>query len=236
MGIVPQALPLHAESPLNETEKTEIIGHRWRCIAQSQWLTLSQPERPLGPGLTMAHLKRHEESISLQPMGFLLAKALELAPAGAGRSIQKPLPSLPQTRHSVRYHAFKIAVTQVKHGSHLWRQPPQAHQLVQIHQHGVARKGRGAVVRRIAWPNGRERQDLPEALPGRHEPINKVIGLCTQVTRAMGAGERGDMQQDAAGALQKNGGICIIHELGRQAPTSSHSGAGPARPLKARRP
>ena len=76
----------------------------------------------------------------------------------------------------------------------------------QIDLQHVAGEGRIAHVRRVARADAGQRQDLPQALPGADQPIDEVVGLGPEITRAMWAGQGSGVQQHATGAGESHGG------------------------------
>ena len=64
-------------------------------------------------------------------------------------------------------------------------------------QAGPAGEGGGGAVRRAVLVRRAERQDLPPRLPGRVQPVDEAVRLVAEAS----AGQRGRVQQDAAGAI-----------------------------------
>ena len=62
-------------------------------------------------------------------------------------------------------------------------------------QRGVAGKGRECGVRRASVPRWTQRENLPQALLGRHEEVHKAIRRWPKVPNAPVRRQRGDMQQ-----------------------------------------
>ena len=72
---------------------------------------------------------------------------------------------------------------------------------------GIAGEGGGAGVGRVAVAGGAERQDLPDVLLGGGEEVEEVVGCGAEVADAAVGGQRGDVEQDAGGALEVHGSI-----------------------------
>ena len=64
----------------------------------------------------------------------------------------------------------------------------------------VPGKGGTGLVRGVPVAGGRQRKDLPKALPCFLQKVNKSIGIFAHGTNTVGAGQAGDVHQDAAGS------------------------------------
>ena len=76
----------------------------------------------------------------------------------------------------------------------------------------------------------RQRQDLPERLAGRFQPVHKVARGRAQIARAMRPWQTGQVQEHAAGAARKKRVWMILHEVASFAGASfctSSSSVGP---------
>ena len=82
---------------------------------------------------------------------------------------------------------------------------PLGRQFIQVDEIGVAGKGGGGHIGGGAVPRWDKGQDLPVVLPGLGEKIHEPPGGSAQGADAVGAGQRGHGQQDAAGTM-------IFHE------------------------
>ncbi len=74
------------------------------------------------------------------------------------------------------------------------------HQLVQVDEIGIACKSGGGHIGGIAVAGGDQGQDLPIGLSGVRQKVHEPAGRRAQRADAVGTGQRGDSQQDTAGA------------------------------------
>jgi hypothetical protein len=100
--------------------------------------------------------------------------------------------------HAAEVHTLGVeaAVRQGRRG-----EPAALHQRLQRHHQRAAGKGAHALVGRIAGADGRGGQPLPDGLAAGLQPVDEVVGLGAEVADAVRAGQGGDVQQHAAGAL-----------------------------------
>jgi hypothetical protein len=156
-----QGLPLHPETPLHKAPETQLVSgfllHGRQCVG----VALCKGLRPGGPGATDALVEHHEHGMVVQPVAVGVAKSVEGLPVAFLGLCLKPSPGFAQCLHAVGRHALEIAVVVVKALAGHPGQPAALHQVVQIDHQRVARKGRHALVRRVARPSRGVRQDLP---------------------------------------------------------------------------
>ena len=74
------------------------------------------------------------------------------------------------------------------------------HQGVQVNEIMVPGEGGTGLVGRVPIAGGCQREDLPIALPRFLQEVNKSIGIFAHGTNAVGAGQAGDVHQNAAGS------------------------------------
>ena len=74
-------------------------------------------------------------------------------------------------------------------------------QIVRVDQSGIAGKSRTAVVGRISEPRGQNREHLPERLSCVSQKVDKAVRILSEISDPVAGGERGDMQENAAGPL-----------------------------------
>jgi len=70
---------------------------------------------------------------------------------------------------------------------------------------GVAGKGRGAGIGRVAVASGAEGENLPDVLPGCGEKRYEFVGRGAQIADASVGGQRADMKKNAGGTLKIHG-------------------------------
>ncbi len=58
--------------------------------------------------------------------------------------------------------------------------------------------------RGITVAGGIQGQNLPELMPGLPEKIEEAIGVVSEITHSMGAGERGRMKQNATASWESH--------------------------------
>lgn len=74
------------------------------------------------------------------------------------------------------------------------------YQLVQVDEIGIACEGGGGHIGGIAVAGGDQGQDLPIGLAGIRQKVHEPAGGRAQRADTIGTGQRGDSQQDTAGA------------------------------------
>ena len=72
----------------------------------------------------------------------------------------------------------------------------------QADEEGIAGKGRGARIGRVAVAGGAERQNLPDVLPGGGEKGDKLVRGGPKVADAPVGGQRADVEQNSGGTLE----------------------------------
>ncbi len=82
---------------------------------------------------------------------------------------------------------------------------PRLEQQLRRNQERVAGKSRKALVGRITIAGGPERQHLPDALTRLLEQVDESQRRRAKVADAPGAGQRGRMKEDSAGAGKAHG-------------------------------
>ena len=92
----------------------------------------------------------------------------------------------------------------------LLRQPSGGDELIRVDEVGIARKGRKRLIGRIAVARRADRQDLPIGLPGLFQEIDKVKRSLAKVAHAVGRGEGGDVQQNAAVSVHHKKSLAIL--------------------------
>ena len=167
--------------------------------------------RPLRPWpVAEMRLQRHEQRILREPCGLLLhifVKIRRCAP-------QKARKCAPQHGQTDLIEQGIVDVRRVLAPALpvqlLLRQPPGGDELIRVDEVGIARKGRKRLIGRIAVARRADRQDLPIGLPGLFQEIDKVKRSLAEVAHAVGRGERGDVQQNAAASVHHKKSLAIL--------------------------
>ena len=69
-------------------------------------------------------------------------------------------------------------------------------------QHGISRKGRETLIRRIAVSGGIQREHLPQFLSGIGEKIGEFVGGGAKVADAEAAGKGSEVKKNSAGSRE----------------------------------
>ena len=188
-GIFLQSHPLAVEGLLEETVKINLLRLRRRGVLRPL------PERGLIPVV-----EGGEGAVILQP-GQVWGVRLEVGGLGA-------FPGLPQQGDTGLGQMVVIHPVRVGPAGPvqlLGGEEPLGRQFIQVDEIGVAGKSGGGHIGGGAVPRWDKGQDLPVVLPGLGEKIHEPPGGSAQGADAVGAGQRGHGQQDAAGTM-------IFHE------------------------
>ena len=167
-----QFLPLLMEKILHEFFQLDAVPQPFGKSLQSPWLPALDIGRPLGPGRAPpVPLIGHEQGIIFQPVGFPVAESHIIPVFLAALADNLPLEFLEAFLQALAleiYHPLKInerASPRVGQMGFAGGDPFLFDQLVNIYQQGIARKGRGRLVRRIAEAHRPQGQYLPDRLP-----------------------------------------------------------------------
>ena len=152
-------------------------------------------------------LKRHKEGVVVQPVLVFIAPGV-VSGVAARRAFPRQESFAEQGSFPADHRAIVDALRREAWPVGKGRAAEQTvvRQLVQTDEHRVARKGRKALIGRVGVARWAKRQQLPDRLPRRDEPIHEAIGRIPQLPDAMGAGQRGGMQQDARLSWELHGG------------------------------
>jgi hypothetical protein len=106
-------------------------------------------------------------------------------------------------------------------GNALGRDPAPLGEEFETNQEGIAGKGRGARIGRVAITGGTERQHLPDVLPGGGQEFKKLVCGGAEIADASTGGQRADVEQNSGRTLELH--IFIIAGIGQ---TIIHSRLG----------
>lgn len=177
-----------------------------RCLLQRGGFAQTQRRCPIPPALApVSPLQGHEQQVVIEPPGLLHTPSLQGCPligrtAGQKAGMRTAQPLQPPRHDGLEVHPPSA----LGHGRILELavvDPARPHQRLEGHHQWAARKSRHALVRRVTGADRRGGKPLPNRLPSRLQPIHEAVGIRAKVADAMGAWQRGDVQQDAAGAL-----------------------------------
>ena len=198
IGIGLEPAPLTKKHPLAKLPKQAGPSQSQACLGQGRRLAPGQGLSPLVPGLLrVLRLQRHEQGIVVQPGRLLLAKNREILAIRRTGTGFKPCCSRGQDAHAKGDQGLEIHRLVAQTGG--WRQrvgvqPALPLQVVQVDQQRVAGKCRTAHVGRVAQANAAERQHLPQGLPARHQPVDKMVGRWPEVAATVRAWQRSGVQ------------------------------------------
>ena len=227
VGVRLEVPPLPEKPVLGE----HVVGHV--LLAQLgpalQGLGLAQPQLlgPLGPGgAVKAGFEGHVQGVVLHPEGVLPAEA----PQGffVGEVLKGAAQQLlPAGAHSVVVHQSGVLPPEGALAPALFQQA-LLHQLPQIDEQGVARKGRVAGVGALPHAGGAQGQHLPIALLGPAEEVHPLPGGLAKGADAVFRGQAAHRQQHPGGPahprfLCHSDGSFLCAKGGRAAPRS-HTG------------
>ena len=127
-------------------------------------------------------------------------------------AVEKVARRFVEQRQLAPLHLFKIhsAAAAGQAGDALAVDPAPVGEKFKADEEGIAGKGRGARIGRVAVAGGAERQNLPDVLFGRGEKGHKLMGGRPQVADAAVGGQRADVQQNSGGTLKFH--VSIIAE------------------------
>jgi hypothetical protein len=211
-------MPLRKEAPLAkapEIDARRVLAARAR---QRRGVAPDQRRRPFGPGPLVEGVgQRHEQRIVVEPFGLADAKTFEQRPVIGTGVTGKPAGGRRQLAHPPGHDRGEVDTRSIRGRIGHERaggQPSAPLQFGQIDQQDVAGKGGTAHVGRIAGADPAQRQDLPPALTGAHQPVDEVIRTGAQVAAAVRSGQRSGMEQHAT------------HTVGTHQPISPAAKAG----------
>src|SRR6266540_1959621 len=108
-------------------------------------------------------------------------------------------------------------------------EPALALEHLERHEERIPRARRERLVRRVAESRGPEREHLPEPLPREREPAREAVRGRAEIARAVGARERGGVEQDPASPVAPlHGGLrqrWWIRSSSEASPTPSSASA-----------
>mmetsp|Transcript_57671 Transcript_57671/g.135803 ORF Transcript_57671/g.135803 Transcript_57671/m.135803 type:complete len:460 (-) Transcript_57671:536-1915(-) len=202
VGIGLERPNLHIELPLHELPEPDLVGVLLAGCGEGLGFPALES---VGPGPPRLAVERradgHEEDIVVQPA------LLCLAPVGEGFAVFGAGPGEEAGRCRAQLlfaPGGDLAIVDLRsregrHGG--LGQPALGDQRLQRHHPLAAGKGRHALVGGVSRADRRGGQQLPQALPGRLQPVDEAVGIGAEIAHAMRAGQRGDVQQHTGGAV-----------------------------------
>ena len=202
VDVVPQGVPLAVKEVLEVGEKVHVLP-QLPPVALHR-LRRSDPDIGVGPLQPALHaevaLHRHVQRVVGQPR-ILPGKGLHRRPV--------PVPAPPEgpAQHGkpvfvdpAEVHMTGVAapVDALQLGAF---QQAVGDQQIQVDEVGVPGEGGKALVGAVPIAGGTEGQKLPVGLARGLQKVGEGVGLLSQSADAVGGGEGGDMQKDAAGAV-----------------------------------
>ncbi len=121
-------------------------------------------------------------------------------------AVQEALGGLFETRHLPVPHGFVVHLPRicVRHpGRLVGQQIADMDQLVQADEQRIAGHRTVRGVRGVAEAGGRQWQNLPECLLRTDQKVHKAVAGQSQGADAVGAGQRGGMEQDPARSFRQ---------------------------------
>ena len=162
----------------------------------------------------MAFLQGAEEGVVVEPSRLLRAEGDEGVLCRAFAAALEGLPGFRETDPLEPLHRFIVdpILGLAPEGLEVRRcEQAVLTELVEREEQGIAGRGRGRVVGRMAVAGGADGQHLPPGLAAGGEEISEGEGLAAKVADAMGAGQRGRMQEKSRGAPAQSG---LVHRRG----------------------
>ena len=201
-----ECLPLAEEEKLNVSEKLHILA-QLGAVALDDLAACAAADVLVVPFRPRLHaevaLERHEEGVVRQPALIFPLKCRDgLAVARKAARL-----GLFEQREAARvdFAVVDIAgiVAPVAGVDLRARQELIFDEQVQVDEIRVTRKGRKALIRRVAVARRAERQELPVFLPRGGEKVGKVIGGLAHRADAVGRGKGRDRHQNAGGTFDQ---------------------------------
>ena len=205
-----EKVPLLRKSKLQHLLDHALARVLGGSLGEGMRIAAAQRLRPFGPRARIKRAAQHGvERVIVEPRGLLAAEGFEIRPLIfhilpgecrlVQRAIQKVAGGLAKQRKFLLLYAIKIDGTGARGqtGNAIGGDPTPVAKHLQADERGIAGKGRGRGVGRIAESRGTERQNLPDVLPGALEKADKLVRCRPQIANAAGRWQRGDMQQDS---------------------------------------
>ena len=192
-----EGIPLFEEQVLHEAVELDLLRQITEGLIQSSGLPELQRFLPLIPGLAaVLLLQSHEQGKIRQPAVVFRPEAGEAFPGipEAAECQTEDLCPVP-VQQAVVYFILPDRPGNVF--QFFCIQKSILHQSIQVDEVGVAGKGGAGLVGGVAVAGGGQGQDLPMALPRGFQKIHKREGLTTHGADAVGAGQAGNVHQNA---------------------------------------
>ena len=191
---IPLAGKLRLQIRVQQHARVELRGRLSECGG----VTVAQGLRPGIPRrAALLFLQSHVQAVVAQPR-LGRERGAQRGRDGSlfARKCRDPERGLARV-HAAVVHAHRIAAP--VDGAHLiGRERAARHERLRRQQIGAAGKGRRRQVRRVCAVRRVEGQDLPVALPGGSEKIDKFPGSCAQIADAARPRQSRHRQQDTA--------------------------------------
>ena len=223
--VLAQGRPLAEEQILDESMPLQLLGMRLRPGGEGLGLAQCERLRPVGPGpMALIGLDGGVERVVRKPVLVLGLEAAEVILLGPGRACQEPLvrpleqPPLPDLHRAEIHPAIgKLGMDEIRIVD-----PAGIPEKLRTHQEWVAGQRRGALIGRVAVAGRSQGQDLPQPLPRLGEEVHESEGRGSEIPDAMGPGQRGRVQQDAAGTVHV--GLHVMRPMARGSLNARHGG------------
>ena len=191
---VPLAGKLRLQIRVQQHARVELCGR----LCERVRIPVAQRGRPGIPRRTaLLFLQSHVQAVIHEPR-LCCERGAQCGRDGSlfARKRRSPERGLARV-HAAVVHAHRIAAP--VDGAHLiGRERAARHERLRRQQIGAAGKGRRRQVRRVRAVRRVEGQDLPVALPGGSEEIDKFPGGCAQIADAARPRQSRHRQQDTA--------------------------------------
>ena len=220
VGVVFQRPPLLVKLVLHKGPKAQLVGVLVPELLQRFGVAQAVGAGPLLPVFhAVLLLDGHVQAVIRQPAVAAEGKGVPVVRVGgvaAGHRAlrQKILVGFAQHRQPLLVqkaviHPLRVGAPVQKGVVGAGQQAVRGQQ-VQVDQVGVARKGGAALVGAVAKAGGPDRQDLPDALPGADQEIDKPAGRRPQRADAVAARQAGQRHQDTAFTFGKHGRSLLL--------------------------
>src|SRR5215475_5698200 len=199
---VAYAAPLLEEQVLHQLVLPDLPGAANGPAGNCRRIALRDVGFPARPGrLVLRLLHGHEEREVIEPARMIAAEAIEAIALLRPGGLLEPIQHLRPERAPMLNHGGEVDPSFGPGGTArcLVREQPVLGQPFEADEQRIAGKRREALIRRIAVPGGAERQNLPDALPCRREPVDERESARSEIADVGASRQRRRMEEDAGG-------------------------------------
>ena len=135
-------------------------------------------------------LDGHEQGVVLDPEGVLPDEGRDLLPVAPPATSERPAQEVEAAPIDERVVDGRWVLAPVGGANLVLQEQPVLDQEVEVHEVGVARKGRGALVGRVAQTRGADRQHLPPGLARSGEEVDELPRRLAKASDPIGRRKR----------------------------------------------